>query len=178
VHAWTKIVRHLLVTMERDGPSMPSPHACMPLFTTWYALIPGIILCLTGGIRPYAPRQHLQGCAALYTRAEARPPARPPHRAATTYCGVTANARLSICPRIEKQFCPLPRTFLQQGQKHLILEPAEPMHARLPLLPRLLRATALSPGGQTRFHLAERLMEPVYGGGEGRVVVVAVSGTL
>eukprot|EP01046_Picozoa_sp_COSAG06_P001018 COSAG06_NODE_31_length_31488_cov_60.882793_3_plen_104_part_00 len=35
---------------------MPSPHACMPLFTTWYALIPGIILCLTGGIRPYAPR--------------------------------------------------------------------------------------------------------------------------
>jgi hypothetical protein len=37
-------------------PSMPSPHACMPLFTTWYALIPGIILCLTGGIRPYAPR--------------------------------------------------------------------------------------------------------------------------
>ena len=52
------------------------------------------------------------------------------------------------------------------------------MHARLPLLPRLLRATALSPGGQTRFHSAERLMEPVYGGGEGRVVVVAVSGTL
>eukprot|EP01046_Picozoa_sp_COSAG06_P001526 COSAG06_NODE_50_length_28525_cov_88.227010_24_plen_144_part_00 len=38
---------------------MPSPHARMPLFTTWYALIPGIILCLTGGIRPYAPRQCL-----------------------------------------------------------------------------------------------------------------------
>ena len=38
-------------------PSMPSSHACMPLFTTWYALIPGIILFLTGGIRPYAPRQ-------------------------------------------------------------------------------------------------------------------------
>ena len=35
---------------------MPSPHTCMPLFTTWYALIPGIILSLTGGIRPYAPR--------------------------------------------------------------------------------------------------------------------------
>jgi hypothetical protein len=36
---------------------MPAPHACMPLFTTWYALIPGIILFVTGGIRPYAPRQ-------------------------------------------------------------------------------------------------------------------------
>ena len=36
-------------------PSMPSSHACMPLFTTWYALIPGIILPLRGGIRPYAP---------------------------------------------------------------------------------------------------------------------------
>ena len=33
--------------------------ARMPLFTTWYALIPGIILFLTGGIRagPYAPSQ-------------------------------------------------------------------------------------------------------------------------
>ena len=38
-------------------PSMPSSHACMPLFTTWYALIPGIILPLRGGIRPYAPPQ-------------------------------------------------------------------------------------------------------------------------
>ena len=35
---------------------MPAPHAGMPLFTTWYALIPSIILCVTGGIRPYAPR--------------------------------------------------------------------------------------------------------------------------
>eukprot|EP01046_Picozoa_sp_COSAG06_P035658 COSAG06_NODE_3851_length_4829_cov_4.730021_6_plen_57_part_01 len=31
----------------------------MPLFTTWYALIPGIILCLRGGIRPYAPPQRV-----------------------------------------------------------------------------------------------------------------------
>ena len=39
----------------------------MPLFTTWYALIPGIILFLTGGIRPYAPRQGwdpVGGCGA------------------------------------------------------------------------------------------------------------------
>eukprot|EP01046_Picozoa_sp_COSAG06_P053546 COSAG06_NODE_9286_length_1938_cov_5.182164_1_plen_119_part_10 len=35
---------------------MPAPHAGMPLFTTRYALIPSIILCVTGGIRPYAPR--------------------------------------------------------------------------------------------------------------------------
>eukprot|EP01046_Picozoa_sp_COSAG06_P028745 COSAG06_NODE_2613_length_6581_cov_8.338476_1_plen_187_part_00 len=34
---------------------MPSPHAGMPLFATWYALGPSIILCVTGGIRPYAP---------------------------------------------------------------------------------------------------------------------------
>ena len=37
----------------------------MPLFTTRYALIPSIILCVTGGIRPYAPRQytivHIEG---------------------------------------------------------------------------------------------------------------------
>ena len=43
---------------------MPSPHACMPLFTTWYALIPGIILCLTGGIRPYAPTRKISAAMA------------------------------------------------------------------------------------------------------------------
>ena len=40
---------------------MPAPHAGMPLFTTRYALIPSIILCVTGGIRPYAPRQPIIG---------------------------------------------------------------------------------------------------------------------
>jgi hypothetical protein len=42
----------------------------MPLFTTWYALIPGIILCLTGGIRPYAPRQFVINPAAFCDRSD------------------------------------------------------------------------------------------------------------
>jgi hypothetical protein len=44
---------------------MPAPHAGMPLFTTWYALIPSIILCVTGGIRPYAPRHRPKRCESL-----------------------------------------------------------------------------------------------------------------
>jgi hypothetical protein len=50
---------------------------------------------------PSAPHEaaHHQGCAALYTRAEARPPARPPHRVATTCCGVKRNTFYPLyCP--------------------------------------------------------------------------------
>ena len=34
---------------------MPAPHAGMPLFTTWYALIPSIILCVPGGHKALCP---------------------------------------------------------------------------------------------------------------------------